>query len=196
MRGIEPVVGAPTLRVVQERGWDAHRSLTISDACSAIFLRAQAVEKTDTERVRRFRGGLREYGLRVDAHDNGPPFGSSAVGGLSRLAVWWIKLGIVPERIEAGTSGAERAHEDAPHAELELHPAQDWRGSSGSWTGFVTITTMCGARGAGMQTPASVYEPSPREYPAKVPDRSIRRDLVRSSRATVISAGRSMMCSQ
>jgi hypothetical protein len=32
--------------------------------------------------------------------DNGPPFASCAVAGLSRLSVWWIKLGIVPERIE------------------------------------------------------------------------------------------------
>jgi hypothetical protein len=34
--------------------------------------------------------------------DNGPPFASTALGGLSRLSVWWIKLGIVPERIMPG----------------------------------------------------------------------------------------------
>ncbi|CAN5454541.1 hypothetical protein BH09SUM1_BH09SUM1_19120 [soil metagenome] len=34
--------------------------------------------------------------------DNGPPFASCAVGGISRLAVWLIKLGITPLRIEPG----------------------------------------------------------------------------------------------
>ena len=78
--------------------------LTITDACSRYLLRSQAVEKTDTERVRSiFEAAFREYGLPWAMRtDNGAPFASSAVGGLSRLAVWWIKLGIVPERIEAG----------------------------------------------------------------------------------------------
>ena len=43
---------------------------------------------------------FREYGLpRVMRSDNGVPF-AMAVGGLSSLSVWWIKLGILPERIE------------------------------------------------------------------------------------------------
>ena len=75
--------------------------LTISDAWSRYLLRCQAVEKTDTERVRAiFEAAFREHGLpEAIRTDNGAPFASSAVGGLSRLAVWWIKLGIVPERI-------------------------------------------------------------------------------------------------
>ena len=32
----------------------------------------------------------------------GPPFASLGLGGLTPLAVWWIKLGITPERIAPG----------------------------------------------------------------------------------------------
>lgn len=34
--------------------------------------------------------------------DNGPPFASRGAGGLTRLSVWWAKLGIELERITPG----------------------------------------------------------------------------------------------
>jgi transposase InsO family protein len=43
--------------------------------------------------------------------DNGAPFASRTIGGLSRLAVWWIKLGIRPERIEPGMPQQNGRHE-------------------------------------------------------------------------------------
>ena len=47
---------------------------------------------------------FREYGLPARIlSDNGPPFASTGVGGLSRLSVWWLRLGIMPERIACGT---------------------------------------------------------------------------------------------
>ena len=148
--------------------------LTISDACSRYLLRAQAVEKTDTERVRAiFEAAFREYGLPWWMRtDNGPPFASSAVGGLSRLAVWWIKLGIVPERIEAGHPEQNGRHERMHRTlKLELHPAQDWRGQQRELDRFRDDYNHVRPHEAlGMQTPASVYESSPREYPAKVPE--------------------------
>jgi hypothetical protein len=62
---------------------------------------------------------FREYGLpRALRSDNGPPFASTGVGGLSRLAVKWLKLGIHLERIDPGApqqNGSSRAH--ARHAE-------------------------------------------------------------------------------
>ena len=81
------------------KGWNRTQDgtridpLTISDACSRYLLRCQAVEKTDTARVHAiFEAAFREYGL-PDAirSDNGAPFASRAIAGLSRLAVWWIK---------------------------------------------------------------------------------------------------------
>ncbi|HEY1210005.1 MAG TPA: IS481 family transposase [Terracidiphilus sp.] len=148
--------------------------LTITDACSRYLLRCQAVEKTDTERVRAiFEAAFREYGLPGAIRtDNGAPFASSAVGGLSRLAVWWIKLGIVPERIAAGHPEQNGRHERM-HRTLkqDLRPAQDWRGQQLELDRFRHDYNQVRPHEAlGMQTPASVYEPSPRAYPARLPE--------------------------
>jgi transposase InsO family protein len=146
--------------------------LTITDACSRYLLRSQAVEKTDTARVRAiFEAAFREYGLPCAIRtDNGAPFASSAVGGLSRLAVWWIKLGIVAERIEAGHPEQNGRHERM-HRTLkqDLRPAQDWRGQQRELDRFrQEYNEVRPHEALGMQTPASVYEPSPRVYPARL----------------------------
>jgi putative transposase len=75
--------------------------LTITDAHSRYLLRCQAVEKTDTERVQAiFAAAFGEYGMpEAIRSDNGAPFAARAVNGVSRLALWWMKLGIRPERI-------------------------------------------------------------------------------------------------
>jgi putative transposase len=64
--------------------------LTISDAHSRYLLRCQAVEKTTTDRVQAiFEAAFREYGMpQAMRTDNGAPFASRALAGLSRLAVW------------------------------------------------------------------------------------------------------------
>jgi transposase InsO family protein len=148
--------------------------LTITDACSRYLLRSQAVDKTDTGRVRAiFEAAFREYGLPWAMRtDNGPPFASSAVGGLSRLAVWWIKLGIVPERIQAGHPEQNGRHERMHRTlKLDLQPAEDWRGQQRELDRFRHDYNQVRPHEAlAMQTPASVYEPSPRPYPERLPD--------------------------
>jgi hypothetical protein len=54
-----------------------------------------------------------EFGLpRVIRTDNGVPFATPrGLGRLSRLSVWWIKLGIRPERIDAGEPQQNGKHE-------------------------------------------------------------------------------------
>jgi putative transposase len=148
--------------------------LTISDAYSRYLLRSQAVEKADTERVRAvFEAAFREHGLpEAIRTDNGVPFASSALGGLSRLAVWWIKLGIVPERIQAGHPEQNGRHERM-HRTLkqELRPVEDWRAQQRELDRFRQEYNQARPHEAlGMETPASVYEPSPRLYPAREPE--------------------------
>jgi transposase InsO family protein len=148
--------------------------LTITDACSRYLLRSQAVKKTDTERTWAiFEAAFREYGLPwVMRTDNGPPFASSAIGGLSRLAVWWIKLGIVPERIDAGHPEQNGRHERM-HRTLkqDLHLAQDWRGQQLELDRFRhDYNQVRPHESLDMQTPAIVYEPSPRLYPQRLPE--------------------------
>ena len=78
--------------------------LTITDAFSRYLLRCQQVERTDEPRARAvFEAAFREYGLpEAMRTDNGPPFATPAPGGLSRLSIWWIRLGIRHERIQPG----------------------------------------------------------------------------------------------
>jgi transposase InsO family protein len=150
--------------------------LTITDAYSRMLLRCQAVEKTDTERVRAiFEAAFREYGLPQSIRtDNGAPFASSALGGLSRLAVWWIKLGIEPERIEAGHPEQNGRHERMHRTlkqEVALRPAQDRRAQQRELDRFrLEYNEVRPHEALGMQTPSAVYAASPRQYPVRVPE--------------------------
>jgi len=164
------------------KGWfrtaDGERidPLTISDAYSRYLLRCQGVEKTDTPRTRAiFEAAFREYGMpRAIRTDNGAPFASSAVGGLSRLAVWWMKLGIVPERIEAGHPEQNGRHERM-HRTLKQETAQpaaaNRRAQQRAFDRFrEEYNEQRPHQALGMQTPALLYELSPRAYPARVPE--------------------------
>jgi putative transposase len=150
--------------------------LTISDAYSRYLLRSQAVEKTDTARVQAiFEAAFREYGLpRAIRTDNGAPFASTAIAGLSRLAVWWIKLGIVPERIEAGHPEQNGRHERMHRTlkeEVAMPPAKDRRTQQRELERFrKEYNEVRPHEALHMQTPASVYGASEREYPRRVPE--------------------------
>jgi transposase InsO family protein len=150
--------------------------LTISDAHSRYLLRCQAVEKTDTARVQAiFEAAFREYGMpQAIRTDNGAPFASTAIAGLSRLAVWWIKLGIVPERIAAGHPEQNGRHERMHRTlkqEVAMPPAQDRRAQQRALQHFCQEYNQVRPHEAlGMKTPASVYVASAREYPRQVPE--------------------------
>jgi putative transposase len=150
--------------------------LTISDARSRYLLRCQAVEKTDTARVQAiFEAAFREYGMpQALRTDNGPPFASRAVAGLSRLAVWWIKLGIVPERIAAGHPEQNGRHERMHRTlkqEAAQPPAANRREQQRTLDGFrQEYNEVRPHEALQMQTPAAIYQPSARRFPERVPE--------------------------
>src|SRR5207248_7495610 len=78
--------------------------LTITDAATRYLVKCEGLVQPRHVPVReQFELAFREFGLpRGIRSDNGPPFASKAIGGLSELSVWWIQLGIIPERIELG----------------------------------------------------------------------------------------------
>jgi transposase InsO family protein len=164
------------------KGWFRTRDgeridpLTISDAHSRYLLRCQGVKKMDTARVQGiFEAAFREHGMPVAIRtDNGAPFASRAVAGLSRLAVWWMKLGIVPERIEAGHPEQNGRHERMHRTlkqEVTQPAAANRREQQRVMDRFRQEYNQVRPHEAlGMQTPAAIYEPSPREFPARVPD--------------------------
>jgi transposase len=164
------------------KGWFRTRDgrridpLTISDACSRYLLRCQAVEKADTERVQAiFEAAFRQCGMPLAIRtDNGAPFASRAIAGLSRLAVWWMKLGIVPERIQAGHPEQNGQHERMHRTlaeETASPPEANARAQQRAFDRFLYVFNQERPHQAlHMRTPSSCYQPSPREYPARVPE--------------------------
>ena len=87
--------------------------LTVSDGFSRYLLVCQGLRAPMRVAVQRhMECAFRSYGLPWTIRsDNGSPFASTALGGLSRLSVWWIKLGIRPERIAKGRPEQNGRHE-------------------------------------------------------------------------------------
>ena len=87
--------------------------LTIADVYSRYSLKCEGFANPREEPVReQFELAFREFGLPARMRsDNGVPFASTAPGGLTRLVVWWVKLGIVPERIDPGHPEQNGRHE-------------------------------------------------------------------------------------
>lgn len=87
--------------------------LTITDLFSRLLISCFALESTATAGAFFVFGeAFREYGLpRVIRTDNGTPFSSTGVAGLSQLSVSWMRLGIRPERIDLGCPQQNGAHE-------------------------------------------------------------------------------------
>lgn len=148
--------------------------LTISDAHSRYLLRCQAVEKTDRQRVQAvFEAAFREYGLpEAIRSDNGAPFASRAIAGLSRLAVWWMKLGIVPERIAAGHPEQNGRHERMHRTlkqETASPPAANRRAQQRAFHRFRhEYNQQRPHQALDMQTPSALYQPSLRRFPARL----------------------------
>lgn len=87
--------------------------LTVTDAHSRMLLGCKGLRSPKTTWVQpAFEAWFREFGLpeRIRT-DNGTPFASRGAGGLSRLSVWWVKLGIRHERIEPGHPEQNGRHE-------------------------------------------------------------------------------------
>ena len=118
---------------------------------------------------------FREYGLpRAIRSDNGPPFASVGVTGLSRLAVWWLKLGIMPERIQPGRPEQNGRHERM-HKTLKARcaaPPEANRGAQQSrFDQFRDeFNHQRPHEALGPTPPATHYTPSERSYPARLED--------------------------
>lgn len=88
--------------------------LTIQDVFSRLVIGTTALSSTAMVPVQiAFTRHFEEFGLPlVIRSDNGVPFASpSAIGRLSKLSVWWIRLGIRPERIDLGQPQQNGTHE-------------------------------------------------------------------------------------
>jgi putative transposase len=149
--------------------------LTVQDAHTRFLLACDALLSTKTEEAQPcFERLFREYGLPQVMHtDNGPPFASPTPLGLTRLNVWWIKLGITPERSRPGcpqdNARHERMHRDL--SPTRFPPARHQEGQQLKFDAVrEEIDYVRPHHALGLQTPADLYEPSERPMPDRIPE--------------------------
>jgi transposase InsO family protein len=149
--------------------------LTLRDAFSRFVLRCDALRGcTSAATQRQFERAFAQYGLpdRIRS-DNGGPFASAGLGRLSRLSVWWMRLGIVPERIAPGHPEQNGSHEQF-HSVLKRETARpsaaDVRTQQQRFVRFCREYNYERPHEAlGNDVPANHYAPSVRRLPSHLP---------------------------
>ena len=159
-----------------QRGGERCHPLTISDGYSRFLLRCRGLRRPLSQYARRvFESAFTEFGLpRAIRTDNGPPFSTLAPGGLSRLSIWWIRLGIRPERIMPGRPEQNGRHERM-HRTLKAETARPPRSSfSAQQRAFdrfqLEYNEQRPHEALGQAVPASLYRPSLRSFPKQLPE--------------------------
>lgn len=149
--------------------------LTISDAYSRMLLGCDIIKPDYTHTRPVFERIFREYGLPLAIRsDNGPPFASIGAGGLSPLSAWWVKIGIMPERIDPGHPEQNGRHERM-HRTLKQEtmkpPATTPQAQQQAFDSFRKEYNYVRPHEAlGQVVPASLYIPSSRPYPERLGD--------------------------
>ncbi len=150
--------------------------LTIMDRCSRYLLGCDGVAAPTSRATQAvFERVFRQYGLPVWVHsDNGTPFGSPGLSRLSRLQVWWLRLGILPEPIRPSHPD-ENAEHERMHRTLKAETARPPRATGAA-------QQRCFDRfrheynwerpheALDMQVPGDRYRPSSRSYPSRLPE--------------------------
>jgi len=163
------------------KGWFRTRDglrcdpLTVTDAASRYLIEVRHTElssrgvRSVLERV------FQEAGL-PDAirSDNGAPFGSCGAGGLSRLSVWWLKLGVEPRYIRPASPQDNGRHErmhKTLKAETSTPPAKTAAEQQQRFDAFRRHYNEERPHEALKQTPpAHHWRPSRRQLPARLED--------------------------
>lgn len=148
--------------------------LTVCDAWSRFLIRCHGLAApTTADTIAAFRRAFREYGLpeRIRT-DNGEPFAAASLGRLSRLSVWWIRLGIAPELIAPASPQQNGAHERMHRtlkAETTRPPAPHLAAQQQRFRVFRRrYNDERPHEALGQRPPARLYTPSPRPLPARL----------------------------
>ena len=178
---MQHLTGPNELWCVDFKGWfrlgNGQRCdpLTISDAYSRYVMCCQAIVGFTGMRTVQplFEATFREYGLPLAIRsDNGAPFASTGLAGLSQLAVWWLRLGIKVERIDPGHPEQNPRHERFHRTlkEEALQPPQHTQ--SGQQKAFERYLRDYNEdrphEALNQHPPSSVYVPSARDYPSRL----------------------------
>lgn len=145
--------------------------LTITDYASRYLIACDGLSTTrETYAFNSFERAFRDFGLpKAIRTDNGVPFATAhALFGLSKLSVWWLRLGIAIERIKPGHPEQNGRHERM-HLTLKIEatkPASDnFLQQQARFDDFIDYYNADRPHQAlDMKVPAECYEPSPRAY--------------------------------
>ena len=168
------------LWTVDRKGWFRTRNhqkcepLTVMDSASRYLLYNCHLKPVTYKQVRAiFERLFRLHGLPTAIRtDNGPPFAGVGPAGLSKLSVWWMRLGIKLERIAPAHPEQNGRHERM-HLTLKQHAcvpvARDLKAQQRVLEQFrVYYNTDRPHEALGQVTPASLYYRSSRPYPARL----------------------------
>jgi transposase InsO family protein len=149
--------------------------LTITDQRSRFILGCEAFEQIDGTMVRTaFESTFRTFGMpRAIRTDNGPPFASRGLQNLSRLSVWWKRLGIAHERIQPSHPEQNGQHERMHRtlkAETARPAAANLLQQQERFDRFVEVFNQERPHEAlQMQPPTRIYEKSATPFPKQLP---------------------------
>lgn len=145
--------------------------LTVTDHASRYVLLCEALESTrESLAITAFERLFQERGLpQAIRSDNGVPFASpNSLFNLSKLSVWWLRLGIRIERIKPGRPQQNGRHERM-HLTLKKEatrpPGMNSLQQQAKFDAFVEeFNTERPHEAIGMKIPAEIYTPSARPY--------------------------------
>jgi hypothetical protein len=148
--------------------------LTVLDSHSRYLLACEALTDSQGTTVRPvFERLFATYGLpAILRSDNGTPFASPGLAGLTALNVWWRRLGIRLERIAPGHPEQNGRHERFHRTlKAEVRIAADCVAQQVLFDAFASYyNTIRPHEALGQRTPASRYTSSHRLAPATLPD--------------------------
>lgn len=149
--------------------------LTIADQHTRYLLACHGLLSTKGHGVRPvFDRLFREYGLpRAIRTDNGVPFATTGIHGLSQLNVWWLRLGIQHQRILPAQPQQNGAHERM-HKTLKGDAIRPPRSTlvtqQRAFNAFRRLYNEERPHAALQdRPPATLYRPSPRAYAGALP---------------------------
>lgn len=166
---------------VDFKGWfrtadgQRHDPLTVREAKSRFLLEIRLLPDQSDAAARRTMARLfRRHGLPAAIRiDNGSPFGGKGALGLSRLSVWWLRLGIRVEFTRRARPGDNAAHEQmhrcyktetldppAGHRRAQQRRTDRWRHDYNHHRPHEAL---------GQKPPARAYAPSKRCWPQHLP---------------------------
>jgi transposase InsO family protein len=150
--------------------------LTATDLCSRFLLTTEALEGTDDDSARQvFHEVFEEYGLpTIIRTDNGTPFASQGLAGLTKLSAWWLRLGIKHERTEPAHPQQNGSHERMHRtlkAETTRPAGQNSLQQQERFDAFRReFNEERPHEALEMKRPADVYQASQRRLPATLPE--------------------------